>query len=806
MLVHPEMVGSGTVMMTSTTTADWDQALEHHLAGRLPAAAAIYRRLLAASPVDARVLHMLGMLQFQQGDAAAGLAMVDRAIAIEPGLAKYHGHRGLILAAMGNADAAITAYQTALTIEPRASNALNNLGIALFSKGDWPGAIDAYRRALEIEPGLVEAATNLGLALIKVGRNAEAVQSLENALAQRPSDLSIAASLATAWSNRGVEFERDGNPQEAIAAYSRAISLKADFAEAHFNLGKTLASSDRDEEAIAAYGRAIALKPEMADAHNNLGIVLCKRGRIQEAIASYRETLRLRPNDVRALNNLGSALRTTSRLTDAIVTYRRALELEPSNPGIWSNLGCALDTRGELSEAIAAFNRAIELAPKFSEFQNNLGNALKNAGDLDGALLAYQRALEINPANQSAHSNRLYTLYYHPGYSPPRILQEHLQWNATHAAPLRPMNVPRPGGSTSRRLRIGYVGAYFREHCQSFFTMPLFSNHNREQFEVIAYSDAAAVDSTTARLRGFCNDWRNIAGLPDQAVADLVRQDRIDILVDLSLHMADNRLLVFARRPAPLQVTWLGYPGTTGLDTIDYRLTDPYLDPPSAENDACYSEKSYRLPSTFWCYDPLTNEPAVSDLPASRNGYVTFGCLNNFCKITEPTLRLWAAVLRTVPNSRLLLLAPRIARPRIIESLGIAADRIEFVDRQSRKQYMATYHRIDISLDTIPYNGHTTTLDSLWMGVPVVTLIGDWPAGRAGWSQLNNLSLQNLAATSPEQFVQTAAKLAGNSGELSALRRSLRDRLTRSPLMDGARFARDMEAAYQTMWRASNNA
>lgn len=793
-------------MSLSTAADPWDEALEHHLAGRLPAAAAIYRQLLAADPASARVLHMLGVLQFQQGDAVAGLAFVDQAIAIEPGVAKYHGHRGLILASTGNLDAAIAAYQTALAIEPRASNALNNLGIALFSKGDWPGAIEAYQRALEIEPGLVEAATNLGLALIKAGRHAEAVQSLENALAQRPGDLSISASLATAWSNRGVEFERRADPLQAVAAYSRAISLKADFAEAHFNLGKALASLHRDEEAIAAYSRAIALKPMMADAHNNLGIVLCKRGRMQEAIASYQEVLRLRPNDVRALNNLGSVWRATSRLTDAIPAYRRALELEPANPGIWSNLGCALDTRGELSESIAAFNRAIELAPEFSEFQNNLGNALKNAGDLDGALAAYQRALEIDSANQSAHSNRLYTLYYHPDYSPAGILQEHERWNVVHAAPLRPATAPRSAASAPSRLRIGYVGANFREHCQSFFTVPLFSHHDHERFEVIAYSDVAGVDSTTARLRGFCGDWRNIAGLTDSAVADLVRQDRIDILVDLSLHMADNRLLVFARQPAPLQITWLGYPGTTGLETIDYRLTDPHLDPPSAANDAWYSEKSFRLPSTFWCYDPLTNEPAVNELPSDRNGYITFGCLNNFCKITDPTLRLWAAVLRAVPNSRLLLLAPRIARHRIVETLGIAADRIDFVDRQSRKQYLATYHRIDIGLDTIPYNGHTTTLDSMWMGVPVVTLIGDWPAGRAGWSQLNNLGLPNLAAKSPAEFVGIAADLADHPGELSALRRSLRDRLAHSPLMDGPKFARDMEAAYLAMWRASVSA
>lgn len=776
-------------------------AVEHHLAGRLPEAETLYRQLLTADPDSAKVLHMLGVLQFQRGDPAAGLAMVDRAIATEPGVAKFHGHRGLILAAMGQVDSAIEAYQRALAVEPHTSGVLNNLGIAMFSKGEWAGAIDAYRRALEAEPEMAEAATNLGLALIKTGEHEEAVRWLEAALMRRPNDPSIAASLATACNNHGVDLERCGNAAEAVAAFSRALFLQAEFPEAHFNLGKALAALSRNEEAIVAYRRAIALKPDMADAHNNLGIALGSAGNVQEAIGSYREALRLRPNDARTLNNLGGALRSCGRSNEAIAAYRHALELAPTDAEIWSNLGSALDAQGESPEALDAFTRAIQLRPEFSEAYNNLGNLLKNSGDLDGALAAYQRAVEIDRANQSAHSNRLYTLYFHPGYLPADIAREHREWNAAHAAPLAPPAPRRAAESASRRLRVGYVAPNFREHCQSFFTMPLLSHHDRAQFEVIAYSDVAAPDMTTQRLRSCCDRWQNIAGLSDGAVADLVRKDQVDILVDLSLHMADNRLLVFARKPAPLQITWLGYPGTTGLATIDYRLTDPYLDPPSAANDSLYSERSYRLPKTFWCYDPLATGPAVNLLPAERNGYVTFGCLNNFCKVTGPTLRLWAAVLRAIPGSRLLLLAPRIARARILELLGVAADRIEFVDRMSRPAYLATYHRIDIGLDTIPYNGHTTTLDSAWMGVPVITLVGDSPVARAGWSQLNNLELQNLAARSQQEFVQIAVQLSEKLRELSALRGSLRDRLVHSPLMDAPRFARDIESAYRAMWQ-----
>jgi predicted O-linked N-acetylglucosamine transferase (SPINDLY family) len=265
--------------------------------------------------------------------------------------------------------------------------------------------------------------------------------------------------------------------------------------------------------------------------------------------------------------------------------------------------------------------------------------------------------------------------------------------------------------------------------------------------------------------------------------------------------MANGRPLLFARKPAPIQVAWLAYPGTTGMETMDYRLTDPYLDPPGM-NDAFYSEQTVRLPDSFWCYDPLRSEPAVNALPALKNGYVTFGCLNNFCKTGEGTLKLWRRVLETVGNSRLILLCPRGGHRRgVLETLGVEESRVEFVSQKPREEYLKQYHRIDLALDTLPYNGHTTSLDSFWMGVPVVSLVGETVVGRAGWSQVCNLELKELAARSQEQFVLTAAALAGDLPRLSDLRGSLRGRMERSPLMDGARFARNMESAYRQMWR-----
>jgi predicted O-linked N-acetylglucosamine transferase (SPINDLY family) len=335
--------------------------------------------------------------------------------------------------------------------------------------------------------------------------------------------------------------------------------------------------------------------------------------------------------------------------------------------------------------------------------------------------------------------------------------------------------------------------------------LPLLRHHDRERFEITCYSQAVSPDAMTLQFQHAADRWRDIAGLTDEQAADLVRRDSIDILVDLALHTAGNRLLVLARKPAPVQVTFAGYPGSTGLGAIDYRLSDPYLDP-VGRDESIYSERTIRLPDSFWCYDPLEfADIQVNSLPSLRSGVVTFGCLNNFCKVNDDVLALWATVLRQVQTSRLLIMAPVGGpRDRTLQRLageGVDAGRVEFVALQPRGKYLETYHRIDVGVDTFPYNGHTTSLDSLWMGVPVVTLVGNTVAGRAGFSQLSNLGLQELAGHTPEDYVRIAVELARDLPRLAHLRSTLRSRMEQSPLMDAARFARNIEAAYRRTWR-----
>ena len=398
----------------------------------------------------------------------------------------------------------------------------------------------------------------------------------------------------------------------------------------------------------------------------------------------------------------------------------------------------------------------------------------------------------------------LYTLHFHPAYTPEQIRAEHEAYNAVVRVTTKP--APHLNDRTpNRRLRIGYVSPDFRDHCQANFLMPLLSNHDHAKFEIFAYGNMPTVDAVGESLLAHADQRRSIAGISDAQAEAMIRTDQIDILVDLTLHMADNRLPLFARKPAPVQISWLGYPSTTGVSAIDYRLSDAYLDPPG-ETDAFYIEKTIRLPDTFWCYDPLSDVPANPQPPSERSGCITFGCLNNFAKVTDATLDLWGRVMAVVPNSRLILLTPLgSARTRVATALSkhaIAANRIQFIERLPRRDYLLMYHQIDIAVDTVPYTGHTTTLDALWMDTPVVTCTGTTAVSRGAASILHCVVLDELITHNPNDFVSATVALAKDAAWLKVLRSDLRTRFEQSQLMNGKSFARHMEQVYRDAWLA----
>lgn len=471
---------------------------------------------------------------------------------------------------------------------------------------------------------------------------------------------------------------------------------------------------------------------------------------------------------------------------------------------------------GCIDEARAAFSRAIELQPGFADAHVNLGNTLSKSGSIDEAIACYRRAMacyrramSCDPAHIGANSNLLFSLMFAVDDAH-AIRAEAEQFSARHEAALlaasagaRHANTPEP----ARRLRIGYVSPDFRNHCQALFMTPLLRNHDHAGFEIVCYALSPQRDDVTARLAQYAHVWRDVCEFDDARLAQQIRDDGVDILVDLTMHMDGARRLLFARRPAPVQVAWLAYPGTTGSPSIGWRLTDPWIDPPDSPHvDDQYTERSIRLPDAFWCYDALTPGIEVNGLPALSAGHVTFGCLNNPCKLTDATLALWSGVFAALPNARLILMAPPgSARARLgarLGAVGIDPARVRFVGFQPRAEYLRTYQQIDIALDTFPANGHTTSLDAFWMGVPVPTRFGHSAVSRAGLCLLANLGLPELAAQNDHDYVANVTALARDLPRLAALRAGLRMRMQTSPLMDGARFAHHVEAAYRQMWQA----
>ena len=740
-------------------------ALGHHQAGRLAEAESLYRQVLALSPHHAEALHSLGVLASQVGRTELAIELIGRAIAVNPAVALYHNNRGEIYRRSGQWDRAIADCRRAIELQPDAADPYNSLGNVLWEQGRLDEAVAAYRRAIELDPDHADAHSNLGVVLKDQGRI-----------------------------------------DDALNAFRRAIELQPDMAAPHNGLGNALKDQGRLAEAIAAFHRAIELRPQYAEPYNNLGNALKVQGRLEEAIAAFHRAIELKPRFAMAYSNLGNALMDQGRRERAIAAFERAIELNPGLAGAHCNLGNALDEQGLLEESIAAYRRAIALQPDLAEAHKNLGRALACQGRIDEALACCRKAVELEPDFPEAASNLLFALHLHPDSDARAILAEHRAWARRFAEPLAASTRPHPNDrAPERSLRIGFVSPDFRDHPLARLLLPLFAHHDRRQAEFICYSNVRAADATTRRFQALAADWHETVNLGDAELAERIRGDGIDILVDLALHTAGNRLLVFARKPAPVQVTMLGMPGTTGLDTIDYRITDPYFDPPGSR-DADYSEQSLRLPHTFWCYHPPEDSPPVAPLPAWKKGFITFGCLNQLAKVSPRVLKFWVKILQSLPGSQLVLHAPAGAHRDSVRALfadaGIAADRLGFDARVPLRDYLVRHHEIDLCLDPFPYSGGVTTMDALWMGVPVITLAGRTAVGRSGVSILSNVGLTDLIAETPEQYVACAVALAGDLDRLSELRGGLRQRMEASPLVDGKQYALDVEAAFRRIWRS----
>lgn len=717
---------------------------------------------------------------------------LPRSSKIEQSLAQARG-----LQSRGALREAERLYEDILAKRPFEFDALHLLGVLRMQQGKPAEGLALLAAALKVRPNSAEALSNLAVVLMGLDRHQEALATLDRALALAPAN-------SGAHFNRGVVLVNLGRVADAAESYRKALLINSDHLEASFNLGNVLATLGRHDEALACYDKVLTLDSDHLDAHTNRGNALTQLARHEEAVAAYSSVLSRRPDDVRALTNRATAFKHVGQYEQALADYDRVLAIDPDHADALYNRGNALIDLGRSDEAIASLRRALAADPARADIRSSEAHALFDARRPDEAIRDFRRVLD-GAQDDAAHSSLIFALNFDPDATTADQQAERTRWAAGYQqafpAERRHGNVPDP----DRRLRVGYVSSHFRQQAATYAFGGVIVSHDRAQLDVTCYSDTVVEDDVTARLRANVDRWRETSGLSDDELAQLIRSDQIDILVDLVGHMRGNRLAVFARKPAPVQVTGWGEPTGTGLKAMDYLLADPVL--VTAAERHLLAEQVYDLPNFlgYWTPEPL---PESGPLPALASGYITFGSFNRFAKVLDPVLRCWAAILRAVPQSRLVLKDRLLDRASQVQPMlavlveeGIAPERVTFLDQSDRAGHFAAFDGIDLALDPFPHGGGMTTLDALWMGVPVVTWSGRTISSRLAAANLSAVGLTDFIAADRESYVDLAVRMASDVVALAQLRATLRGLMANSPVGDPLSYARAVEAAYRDMWR-----
>lgn len=606
---------------------------------------------------------------------------------------------------------------------------------------------------------------------------------------------------------RGNALMQDGKLDEAIVLYRQAIAAAPHQASGYICLGYALLEMRSLDESEEALRQAAALQPRNADARFMMGNIAQQRGDDAGVVRELGAVLDIDPAFEYAYADLCLALFRLGQIDRAHEVVATGIEHFPENPQLHFYQGNLFAVTGAYQEGVNRFLRVLALQPDHAEALANLANCQKHLGAVDDAIASLRHAISLQPDRAAWHSNLLLTLQYHGSLDRQALFQEHLRFAEQFEAPLRAEWKPHPVRAPKSRLRVGYVSGDFRRHSLAYFIEPTLRHHDRLEVEVFCYYTFSIHDEVTARLQSLSDHWRSCADLTDEALAQQIRDDRIDVLVDLSGHTGHNRLLAFARKPAPVQMTWLGYQATTGLSAMDYRITDVGMDPPGM-SEAFHSEKLLRVASAA-CFQPAPDSPPVNTLPALSGAPFTFGCLNNPAKTTSSVLDAWAEILRRVPNARLLMGGiPQHAHSRTqqeFEQRGISPSRLMLREPLPFADFMELHHSIDLCLDTFPYNGGTTSLHALWMGVPMVTLGGTLPVERAGTSMLGGFGLSEFATDNWQAYVDTAVQATARCNELNAIRQALRQNMHSALVAQASTLTRSMEQAMKLAFQEKRN-
>lgn len=743
----------------------YKEAVRFYQSGDLAKAEGLLRQILTSGHEHAPALHLMGIIALDLKNYEIAEGFVSAALNINNSNPNFYFTMGRILGRQKEKQPeAIEYYNAAISLQPDFKDALNNLGTMYLSLGKLDEASDIFKRLLEKDPNDFNASSNYASILFQKKKF-----------------------------------------QEAYEWYDRSLKLKPDSAQVSYDMGITLIMLGRTDDALLCLEDALAKNPAYIEPMVCVGNIYHERGELDKALSYYMRSNAISPNE-EAYGGIVQVHIEKNNDHLAITQAEEAVRELPESAIAWNSLGHIYTKTGDFTLALECFEKSLALNAENPLVYSNIANTLKQQGQLDKAIEYLKKALQVSPDAAEIYSNLLLTMIYMENVSPEELsdtAQDFGKNIADKHLRTRPFQNDR---NPDRKLRVGYISADFRNHSVSYFLSPIFL-HDKNNFELYAYSKVQKEDEITQKIKQHFAHWRDIRYLSNEKASNLIEQDQIDILVDLSGHTAHNGLMVFARKPAPIQVTYVGYPATTGMKAIDYKITDSYIDPVGM-TEHLYTEKLWRLPDIFTVYAPRKSSPDVIDHPPFEdNGYLTFGSFNNFSKVTDGVLTAWSRILRQLPNSKLLIEISGLNDEKVkagvkerFANSGIREEQVVLKNYSTANQYVL-YNHIDIALDPFPCVGGTTSMDTVWMGVPFVTLAGKDFASRMGVSILNNAGLPELVAQTVDEYVTIATALAKDPERLRTMRKNLRDSVASSPLMDQERFTRNMEQAFRDMWK-----
>jgi predicted O-linked N-acetylglucosamine transferase (SPINDLY family) len=783
------------------TEASLEAAVSAFHVGRLTEAEDICREILGKDEKCAGAWSLMARMAALNGDLETAGDFASVASELEPQNADFARRVGEVFLQRKEIEQAEAQARRALELEAESPEGLVLLGRVLAEKGEQGNALEAFERALRLRKDDAEAMTHYAMALQKFGRGKEAVSQIRKACALQPESVEHQTNLATI-------LEQEKRYVDALAAYGKAARMNPDIGYVWFRQGKLLNGLKRYAESIPMLEKAVSLPGRLGEFHYELGLALHMSKRFPEALDQYGQALAAGYNTAALQCNRGVIFKELRRGGDSIMAFHTAVKMDPSNLSYLNNLGAAALEIGLNSEALDCFEEAVRQNPKIATAQNNIGNLLKDRARGMDALPHYRKSMELDPSSSDTQSNYLLCHMYLSEMDPKEVFEEHRKWGLEKSKKTPPAFKFKPR-SPGSKLRVGFLSGDLCHHPVAHFIEPLFREYDKERFEFVAYGDQRKSDEFSERFAKQVDLWRETCSLSDEALAKKIHEDRVDILFELSGHTAYNRMGVLALKPAPLQASYLGYPGTTGLPTIDFRITDELVDPVGM-TEKFHTERLIRLSRCAWCYEPDAVAPDVAPIPALKNGHITFGCFNNMAKLNPALFDMWAEILIKVPDSHLRLKARTLTDDRVKNELkdyftakGIAAERLDFFGHTRKiHEHLNHYHEVDIALDSFPYHGTTTTCEAMWMGCPVVTRAGGAHVSRVGVSLLSAVGLVEFIGQNREDYIGKAAALAGDIDRLVELRAGMRDRLKSSPLMNAPDFAREFEVALLQMAEA----